>query len=107
MATAQIEHNHTARSHDEARQLFRFAQTAFSQRFQRSRKNLLCKVFRSAFVSQVTESVEPNPWGHTVNSSLSAAVSIPLPIRRTRSASLISRSIINTFMCNGEATHYT
>jgi hypothetical protein len=67
MATAQIEHNHTARSHDEARQLFRFAQTAFSQRFQRSRKNLLCKVFRSAFVSQVTESVEPNPWGHTVD----------------------------------------
>ena len=53
-AAAQVEHRHPARSQHEGCELLRFTQAARPQSFQRRDQNLLRKVLRGVFVSQVT-----------------------------------------------------
>lgn len=61
---AQAEHRHPASAQHEGRQLPGLTQPTRSQRFERRDHDLLCKVLRGVFVSQVAQAIQPNARSH-------------------------------------------
>ena len=61
---AQVQHRHPARSQHKGCELLRLPQAARPQCFQRRDQNLLRKIVRSVFVSQVPQSIQPDARRH-------------------------------------------
>jgi hypothetical protein len=62
--SAQIDHHHPARSQDEGCKLLRFSQAACPQSLECRNQDLLGQILRRGSVSQVTQTIKPNAWGH-------------------------------------------